>query len=388
MTSFLIKTFVKNYKETDNPTVRSAYGFVSSVAGIVCNVLLFALKLAAGFVIGSVSVIADAVNNLSDASSSVISLVGFKLSARPADEGHPCGHGRYEYIAGLIVSMTIIVIGAGLLRESIVKIINPAEVEFGAVTFAILVFSILVKLWMSLFFKKTGNLISSETLLAASADSRNDVISTLVVLIGAVVVRFYGIRLDGWLGVLVALFVIACGIKSVKDTIDPVLGRAPDAETVRNIRGRILSYEGVLGAHDLMVHDYGAGHRFASVHVEMSADGDALENHEVIDRIERDFLENDGIHMIVHFDPVPSKNSELGGLREWITAELRKLDSRISIHDLRLEDESVSLDCVVPQAMNIGDAEIKGYVENIVGIRYPAHTVEVNIDRGFTEIVN
>lgn len=388
MTDLLIRIFVKNHKETNDPHVRGAYGHLSSITGIICNVMLFVMKIVAGVFVGSVSVIADAVNNLADASSSVISLIGFRLSGRPADKDHPYGHGRYEYIAGLVVSMTIIIIGAGLLREAVEKIIHQSEVEFGVFTFVILAVSILVKLWMALFYKKTGKAISSKTLLAAAADSRNDVVSTFAVLAGAAVTRFFGLHLDGWLGVLVALFIIVSGIRSAKDTIDPVLGKAPDAEMVEDIRRRIMRYDGVLGTHDLMVHDYGVGHRFASVHVEMSAEGDAIENHEVIDEIERDFLENDGIHMIVHFDPVPSKDSELGDLREWITCEIKKLDSRITIHDLRMTEDCVSLDCAIPQDMDIGDKEITSFIENIVAAKYPSHVCDVSIDRGFTEIAD
>lgn len=373
---------------TDAET-RTAYGKKAGIVGIICNVLLFTLKLITGIFAGSVSVIADAVNNLSDASSSIISLVGFKLSEKPADSEHPYGHGRYEYLAGLIVSIMIIVIGVELLEKSVEKIIKPSAVSFTALSLAVLGISVLVKAGMTLYYRKAGKEINSKTLLAAAADSRNDVISTLAVLIGAAAAKLWGVQLDGWIGAAVAVFVVISGFGTAKGTLDPVLGRAPDRETAENIRRKILRYEGVLGAHDLMVHDYGVGRQFASVHVEMAAEGDALSQHEIIDTIERDFLKNDGIHMVVHFDPIPSVNSELGDLRAWISAEVKKLEGRITIHDLRMsggDKKTIALDCVVPPDMMIGDAVIKNFITNIIRIKYPDSTCEIKIDRSFTEI--
>ena len=387
MTEFLLKVFVKNHKNTSDPSVRAAYGSLSGIVGIICNALLFIGKLLAGIVSGSVSVIADAVNNLSDASSSVVSLIGFRLAKKPADEGHPYGHGRYEYIAGLVVSLFIIIIGVELMQQSIGKILKPEKIYFGLLSIVVLISSIVVKLWMMIFNTKTGRAINSKTLIATAADSRNDVVATTAVLIGAVASRVWDVQLDGWIGAAVSVFVIVSGFMTAKETLDPVLGKAPDKETVENIRKRIMQYDGVLGTHDLMVHDYGIGHQFASVHVEMSAEGDAILQHEIIDSIERDFLENDGIHMIVHYDPVPSEDTELGALREWIASEVRKLDGRITIHDLQKKDGKISLDCVVPQEMEIGDKEIKTFVTNITCAKYPECMVEVNIDHSFAEIV-
>ena len=295
MTEFLLKVFVKNHKNTSDPSVRAAYGSLSGIVGIICNALLFIGKLLAGIVSGSVSVIADAVNNLSDASSSVVSLIGFRLAKKPADEGHPYGHGRYEYIAGLVVSLFIIIIGVELMQQSIGKILKPEKIYFGLLSIVVLISSIAVKLWMMIFNTKTGRAINSKTLIATAADSRNDVVATTAVLIGAVASRVWDVQLDGWIGAAVSVFVIVSGFMTAKETLDPVLGKAPDKETVENIRKRIMQYDGVLGTHDLMVHDYGIGHQFASVHVEMSAEGDAILQHEIIDSIERDFLENDGL---------------------------------------------------------------------------------------------
>ena len=387
MTDFLFKIFIKDYKNTSAPSVRAAYGSLSGIVGIICNVLLFIGKLLAGIVSGSVAVVADAVNNLSDASSSVVSLIGFRLAKKPADEGHPYGHGRYEYIAGLVVSLLIIIIGVELMQQSIGKILRPEKIYFGILSIAVLIGSIIVKLWMMAFSTRAGKAIDSKTLIAAAADSRNDVVATTAVLLGAVASRVWDVQLDGWIGATVSVFVIVSGIMTAKDTLDPVLGRAPDKETVEKIRKRIMQYDGVLGTHDLMVHDYGVGHQFASVHVEMSAEGDAISKHEVIDSIEHDFLENDGIHMIVHYDPVPPEDSELGALREWIATEVKKLDGRITIHDLQKKDGKVSLDCVVPDDMEIGDKEIKTFVTNIIRAKYPECMVGVNIDHSFAEVV-
>ena len=387
MTDFLFKMFIKDYKNTSNPSVRSAYGALSGIVGIICNVLLFIGKLLAGIVSGSVAVIADAVNNLSDASSSVVSLIGFRLAKKPADEGLPYGDGRYEYIAGLVVSLLIIIIGVELMQQSIGKIIHPEKIYFGLLSIVVLIASIIVKLWMMVFSARAGKAIDSKTLIAAAAGSRNDVVATTAVLLGAVASRVWDVQLDGWIGAAVSVFVIISGVMTAKDTLDPVLGRAPDKETVEKIRNRIMQYEGVLGTHDLMVHDYGVGHQFASVHVEMSAEGDAISKHEVIDSIERDFLENDGIHMIVHYDPVPPEDSELGALREWIASEVKKLDGRITIHDLQNKDGIVSLDCVVPEDMEIGDKEINTFVQNIIRAKYPDCVAVVVIDHSFAEIV-
>ncbi len=386
MTSFLIKRFVKNYTDVSDTRVRGSYGLLAGIAGIVCNVLLFAFKLLAGILAGSVSVIADAVNNLSDASTCVMSFLGFKLSQRPADSEHPYGHGRYEYIAGIIVAVMIIVIGVELLREGVGKIIHPSVVSFSALTFVILICSILVKLWMMVFYRRIGKTINSETLIATSADSRNDVISSLAVLAGAAVSKVWGVTLDGWIGVAVSVFVIVSGILAAKDTLDPVLGRAPDPKTVADIKEKIMRYEGVIGTHDLMVHDYGPGRQFASVHVEMPADGDPLAMHEIIDKIERDFLENEGLRMIVHYDPIPSSDSEMGSLREWICGEMKKLDERITVHDLGMNGNMVRLDCVIPPDVTIGDDEIEKHIKDAVKAKYPDAECKIRIDRSFAEI--
>lgn len=390
MVDFLIKKFVKNYENTQNPSVRTAYGKFSSMIGVICNAVLFAGKIIVGLISGSVSITADAVNNLSDASSSVISLLGFKLASRPADEGHPYGHGRYEYLSGLMVALFIIVIGLELLRSSIRKIMTPEKVVFSWVSAGVLVFSIALKLWMMFFNRRTGKLINSKTLIATAADSRNDVITTSAVLAAAIISNFCSVELDGWMGIAVAAFILYSGFGLVKDTIDPMLGKAPDIELVREIKKKILSYPGVLGTHDLMVHDYGPGRQFASVHVEMAAEDDVIASHDVIDNIERDFLKNDGLHMIVHFDPISTKDSQTNELRLWISEQIKHLDSRLTIHDLRIvrgtTHTNVIFDCLVPNDMEIGEKEIKRFAANIVAEKYPTYYTVVTIDRSYAAI--
>ncbi len=390
MTNFLINRFIQKNNNPASPESRAAYGKLAGTVGIFCNMILFTAKITAGLFSGSVSITADAVNNLSDASSSIISLFGFKLACRPADEEHPYGHGRYEYLAGLMVAFIIMVIGAELLRNSVMKIIYPTVVEFSWLSVGVLSFSILLKLWMMIFNNKVGRIINSKTLFAAAADSRNDVITTAAVLIAALLSRFTTLELDGIMGVLVALFILYSGFGLVRDTLDPMLGKAPDEELVNAIREKILSYSGVLGTHDLMVHDYGPGRQFASVHVEMAAEDDPLVSHEIIDSIERDFLKNDGLHMIVHYDPISTKDSLVTELREWISEQIKFLDARLSIHDLRIvkgkNRMNVIFDCVVPNDMQIGEKEIKCFVNNIISEKYPEYTAVITIDRSYAAL--
>ncbi len=391
MTNFLIKRFIKDYENIQKTSVRSAYGKLSGVVGIVCNVLLCAVKLAAGLISGSVAITADAVNNLSDASSSIISLLGFKLAERPADDEHPYGHGRYEYLSGLMVALLIMIIGVELLKSSVDKILHPERVMFSVATACVLLFSIVLKLWMAFFNTKMGKTINSGTLEATAADSRNDVITTSAVLIAAIASKFTNVELDGFMGAAVALFILYSGFGLVKDTLDPILGKAPEPETVKAIKEKILSYPGVIGTHDLMVHDYGPGRQFASVHVEMAAESDVLESHDVIDNIERDFLKNDGIHMLVHYDPISASDSETSELRNWIAEKIKEIDSRLTIHDLRIvkgkTHTNVIFDCVVPYDTGIEEKEIKKRINNMVQENYPDHFCVITIDRSYAPIV-
>ena len=300
MTQFLIRLFIRQPDHAQDPKVRAAYGNLACWVGVACNLLLCLGKLTVGTLFGSIAIMADALNNLSDASSNVVSLVGFKLAGKAPDAEHPFGHARYEYLAGLVVSVTILGIGFSLLKESVVKVLHPTPVQFGWLTVAVLVVSILVKLWMSGFNRTIGRIIGSETLIATAADSRNDVLSTSAVLIAAVLCRVTGWDvLDGLMGVGVAAFILISGWGLVMDTLSPLLGESPSEDLVDHIEQKVLSYPGVLGMHDLMVHDYGPGHQFASLHVELPAEQDPLEAHDLIDNIERDFLKNDRL-LVTH----------------------------------------------------------------------------------------
>lgn len=389
MISFLAKKFIKNSEDVENPAVRAAYGKLSGWVGIICNVFLCAGKFIAGLLSGSMSVTADAVNNLSDASSGVIGLIGFKLSERSADKEHPYGHGRYEYLAGFMVAALIMIIGAELLRDSIMKIISPSEVEFGIVTVAVLAASILVKLCMMLFYKRIGRKINSETIIATAADSRNDVISTSAVLAALIISHFCDVYLDGIMGALVALFILYSGVGLVKDAMDPLLGKAPSAETVEKIREKILSYDGILGTHDLMIHDYGPGRQFASVHVEMSADTGFVECHEIIDRIERDFLA-EGMNMLVHPDPIVSENSENGRIAAELKRVVCRIDGRITVHDVRVTECGDKLraafDCVVPPDSGLEEKALSDEITRFMRVKFPEIFLDISFENSYASI--
>lgn len=336
MTELLPRLFIKNHQNHDDPAVRSAYGKLAGIVGIVCNILLFAAKLIAGLVSGSVSITADAVNNLSDASGSVVTLLGFKLAEKPADKGHPYGHARMEYLSGLTVAVLILLIGLELAKTSFHKILHPSPVEFSAALVVVLDISILVKIWLAHFNRRLGSQIGSETLAATAADSRNDVLATAAVLLACVVGKLTNWAIDGYAGFLVALFILWSGVGIIKDTVDPLLGEAPNPELVRMVGREISGYDKVLGLHDLMVHDYGPGRRFASVHVEMDSREDPLVCHEIIDGIERDFLEKHNIHLVVHYDPLVMDDEELNHMRALVEEAIQGIDQRFSLHDFRM----------------------------------------------------
>ncbi len=353
MIELLVRLFVKNHKNTADSAVRTAYGNLACVVSVVCNLLLFLGKTAVGTLAGSVSITADGLNNLSDASSNIVSLVGFKLGARPADSGHPYGHARYEYLSGLAVSVMILVIGVELFKESFFKILHPTPVQFGWLTAAVLLGSILVKLWMSRFNRVIGVRIQSETLLAVSVDARNDVITTTSVLVAAVLVHFTGFdRLDGIMGIGVAGFILYSGVQLVRSTINPLLGAAPDPGLVERIEHKAMTYPGVLGVHDLMIHDYGPGNRLVSFHIEMDAKSDVMQSHDVIDTIEKDLLIQDGMVATIHYDPVVTGDSHVDEIRTFLQQQIGQLDPAANVHDLRIvpgpSHTNVIFDCAVP----------------------------------------
>ena len=389
MIDLLIRTFIKNHKNTADRTVRTAYGNLACIISVICNLLLFAGKATVGTLSGSVSITADGLNNLSDASSNLVSLVGFKLGARPADSQHPYGHARYEYLAGLAVSVMILVIGVELLKESFEKVLHPTPVQFGWLPVVVLLASILVKLWMSLLNRRIGRTIQSETLIATAADARNDVVATGAVLIASVLTYLTGIdRIDGIMGLGVAAFILYSGIQLVRDTIDPLLGAAPDPELGEYIEKKALGYPGVLGVHDLMIHDYGPGNRLVSFHIEMDASGDVMKSHDVIDNIERDLLVQDGMIATIHYDPVVTGNPHTEEIRTFLQQEVARLDPRANVHDLRIvpgpSHTNVIFDCAVP-AEYVTDKQHRGVtlvneLRTAVQQRWPDHFCVIKLE--------
>ena len=336
MTNLLMRRFVTSTGDADPKRSRAAAGRLSGIVGIICNLLLFALKLAVGTISGSVSITADAMNNLSDASSSIVTLLGFHLAEKPADEHHPFGHARFEYLSGLAVAALILIIGYELAQTSIGKILNPSPVDLQWVTVGVLVGSIAVKFWLSRFNTKLGVMIDSATLMATAADSRNDCLATGAVLIAAVIERLTSWQVDGIMGLACAAFILWSGCNMAKETISPLLGESTDPEQRQLIADFVSSWPKVLGYHDLMVHDYGPGQRFASLHIEMDRNEDAVECHEIIDDMERAMLKEHGIHLVVHYDPVVADDPAADRMRNLVTAILHVRDPRLSIHDFRM----------------------------------------------------
>ncbi len=362
MTKLLIKLFIKD-ADINTQRGRELYGRLAGAVGIICNLLLSVLKLIIGSVSNSVSITADATNNISDAGSSIVTLVGFRLSGKPADKDHPYGHARIEYISSLIISFLILLIGCSIFKESITKIFNPEESLFNIATVIVLVVSILVKLWLSVFNKFLGKQINSKALEATAIDSRNDVITTAAVLLASTISHFTGFNLDGYMGVIVSVFIFISGINLVKETLDPLLGQPPTKEMFERIEQKILSYENVLGVHDLMVHSYGPNTYFASAHIEMDAKIDVLICHDIMDQIERDFKSELNIHLIVHLDPTILDSPEINELKEMVNDIICEIDRDLTFHDFRVvigeENKNVLFDVVVPPEYKYSDEELK-----------------------------
>lgn len=380
MTSLLLRLFVKDSENTASPAVRASYGKFSGIVGIICNIFLCIAKFLIGTLSGAVSIAADAVNNLSDAASSVVTLIGFKLSEKPADDEHPFGYARVEYLSGLAVAALILVIGVLLVISSVKKLLSPhpESVAFSWVLVIVLVLSIAVKLWMSVFNTKLGKKISSATLLATAADSRNDVISTAAVLIaciaGTVILRLFqvdiGGYIDGGMGILVALFIIWSGFGIAKDTISPLLGESNDPELVALVREHVESYEDILGCHDLIVHDYGPGQRFATVHVEMDVNIPPLEAHDLIDNIEMDFRTNHNVQLVIHYDPVVTDDEEANVMQKKLRDAAAAIDPALDLHDFRMvrghTHTNLVFDLVVPQHLKGQEKALQAQLETAV----------------------
>lgn len=348
MTHILLKLFVKNYHNTDHPLVRAQIGRLAGTTGVICNLFLFISKLIAGILIGSVSTIGDGINNLSDAFSSIITLLGFKLARKSADKEHPYGHARYEYLSGVIVAVLILFIGLELAKSSVEKIFFPSPTAFSSVTFCILLLSVFVKLWMCFFYSSLSKKIDSTALRAASVDSRNDVFISSAVLTGLIIEHLTKIKADGFFGLAVALFIIFSGVSTLRETVSPLLGKGVDRELAEKIKNLILSHDRILGIHDLLVHDYGPGQLFASVHVELSSAEDPMECHEMIDHLERDVLNSLNVHLVIHYDPVPVNDTEYTHMHEILDEIVAEIHPELSIHDFRIKESSLVFDLLVP----------------------------------------
>ena len=390
MTEFLVKKFIKNWENVQDPKVREKYGVLAGTVGIALNLLLCAGKLFAGLLTGSIAVVADALNNLSDAASSVVTLVGFKLAGQKADEGHPFGHGRAEYLAGLLVSLIIMLVGLELGKTSIEKILTPEEVGFSLISVAILAASILVKLWMSLFNRRLGRRIGSAAMQATATDALSDVVATGAVLAGALIARVSGVNVDGWMGVVVAVFILRSGWGAAKDTLNPLLGQKPDPELVREIEKTVMEHPQVVGMHDLMIHDYGPGRAMMSFHAEVRRDADIMEVHDAIDHIERELQKKFGIVTSVHMDPIATDDARVSRVRGQVASLVQVIEPGMSIHDFRMTEgpryTNLIFDVVVPHRCPLSDQEIKQRIQRAVATLDERYFAVVQLDRSYVEM--
>ncbi|MDD4297052.1 MAG: cation diffusion facilitator family transporter [Ruminiclostridium sp.] len=375
-----------------NRVMRERYGRISSIIGISVNIFLFITKFIAGTLTGSVSIVGDAVNNLSDAGSSVISFISFRYSKKPADDGHPFGHARIEYIGSTAVAVSILFIGLELVKSSVVKILNPVAIDFSFVTLCILLFSIIAKFTLYRYNAVLAKRIDSSILQATSFDSLSDVLATSVVLASAVISHFSGVQLDGYMGVAVAVFIIVSGINILKNTVSSILGKGPSEELINLIESFIKKYEGVIGLHDLVVHDYGPNHCFASVHVEVDSNVDILESHDLIDNIERDISLEHGIHLVIHLDPIVTDDPFVDELRMTVKNIVLSLDESLSIHDFRVVKGSTHnnliFDVLVPNECKISNSVIQGWIMKKIHDIDKKLYVVVTLDRSYVSSPN
>ena len=387
MTNLLIKLFVKDYNNTNNIHVRERYGKFAGIVGIASNFLLFLIKITVGALFHSISITADAVNNLSDSGSSIVTLIGFKISGKPADEKHPFGHARMEYVSGLIVSFIILLVGLQLVQSSANKIIHPEPAEFSLILIVVLSITILIKLWQFMFYRKIGRIIKSETLFATSADSRNDIFATSAVLAASVISRLTGFNLDGYIGLVVALLIIITGINLTRDTISPLLGTAPTKELVDLIYKKIMSYEGIIGLHDLAVHSYGPSKRYASVHCEVPAEQDIMISHDIIDNIERDFLKDLGIHLVIHLDPVITDDAKINDLKVKVKNLIEEISPDITMHDFRVvigvTHSNLIFDVVVPYNCQYDDEELAELISEKIQEMDDKYRAVITVDHAY-----
>ncbi len=390
MGKFLFKLLIKDYENTSNPLVRESYGKLAGIVGIVSNLLLCVMKIVIGIFSKSIAIIADGVNNLADASSSIITLIGFKLASAPEDEDHPYGHARIEYLTGLFISILIIIIGVQLFKSSVQKILNPDPLVFSYTTIIILIAAIIIKLWQASFNVTVGKKINSVALMATAADSRNDVISTSVVLISVIVSHITEVQIDGYMGCLVALFIIWSGIQLVRETSSPLLGEAPSQEVVDAILEIVTREPDVLGVHDLMVHNYGPGKIFASIHVEVDADGDLMKSHDMIDNIERIVKEELHIHFVVHMDPIKVNDPLVDKMRGVISKAVGTIEGVENIHDFRIvpgpTHTNIIFDAVISMDCTTCEKEIAAIANDAVKAIDESYYVVITFDKAYTHL--
>jgi len=367
MTNLLLRLFVKNHNDSDSPAVRASIGKLAGIVGIICNCLLAVAKLLTGLFIGSISIIADALNNLSDTASSVVTLLGFRLAQRPADADHPYGHARYEYLSALVVAALILFIGVELIKTSISKILTPQPIVFSAITFGILLGSVAVKLWMTAFFSHLGTQIRSSALKATALDCRSDCIATSAILLSCLIGHYFQIQIDGWTGLIVALLILKSGFNACSDTVSSLLGKRADQALLDSISRLVLSHDKILGIHDLLVHDYGPDKCYASLHAELSCEIDALTCHDIIDRIERDAFEKLNVHMVIHPDPVTVNDKEWQEMRAVVEKLVKEIDANLAIHDSRVVKSDylprLVFDMDVPYSMHRRNDELQKEID-------------------------
>lgn len=388
MVNFLIKHLIPHSDQTGDPAVREAYGTLAGCVGICLNVLLFVGKFVAGSIVGSIAVTADAFNNLSDAGSSLITLFGFRLAGKRPHSDHPFGHGRIEYVAGLIVSLLIILMGVTLARESLDKMLHPQDVTFSLLSAGILAASILVKLYMFSYNRVLSKKLNSATLKATATDSLSDAFATLAVLISMIISHLTGLRIDGYAGILVALMILWGGFGAARDTISPLLGTAPDPEFVKKIQSIVRSCPVVTGMHDLVIHDYGAGRRMISLHAEVPANGDILATHDAIDLVERRLHDELNCHAVIHMDPVETDNAAVNAVRQRVLEALHaQMDSAVSIHDFRMvtgpTHTNLIFDLLLPMDSPLTEEAAKKQAEAIVSALDPHYNAILTIDKGY-----
>lgn len=389
MIKLLSKFFIKNNENYTDQNVRSAYGYLCGIVGIVINILLFGGKFLTGFLSGSVAVTADAFNNLSDAGSSIISLIGFRLASQKPDPHHPFGHGRFEYIASLIISMVIIMMGFELGKDSIGKIIVPEKVDYSWITFAVLIVSIFAKFYMFIYNRSIGKKIDSSTLRATATDSISDTISTFAVLVSAILTVKTGIMIDGWVGLAVAGFIMFAGISSAKETIDSLLGTPPDEEFCKKVEDIVLSHDGMIGIHDMIVHNYGPGRVFISLHAEVPSDGDFVDIHDTIDNIEHDIMRETGCLATIHMDPVDVRDELTAQMKAKVGEIIFEIDEQITFHDFRMVSgpthTNVIFDIVVPYNYKYSDEEIVEIIANKIHETDERFFAVIDVDKDFVE---